>query len=228
MNEETAVEMFVGGLMMDPNTQAPVVVLKDESGDVILPIWIGVPEATSIASALKQVQMSRPLTHDLMKEVFDQLGVVVQRIVIHDLKESTYFAELVVTFGDKVMVLDSRPSDALALAVRTSAPIFVLTKVLEAAKVLFSNATGGLGQSSESESSESEADQSGSDIEESAPESQVPQGDESEKDPREPNSAASTKNDESFDKVSDFRVVDKEKWKDLLADLDPDDFKYRQ
>ena len=94
MNEETAIEMFVGGLMMDPNTQAPVVVLKDESGDVILPIWIGVPEATSIASALKQVQMSRPLTHDLMKEIFDQLGVVVQRIVIHDLKESTYFANL--------------------------------------------------------------------------------------------------------------------------------------
>ena len=223
MNEEAAIEMFVGGLMMDPNTQAPVVVLKDESGDVILPIWIGVPEATSIASALKQVQMSRPLTHDLMKEIFDQLGVVVQRIVIHDLKESTYFAELVVTFGDKVMILDSRPSDALALAVRTSAPIFVLTKVLEAAKVLFSNVSGGLGQSSESE-----GDPSGSDKETTSDEAESGEVSSGNSEPREPGSAASTKNDESFDKVSDFRVVDKEKWKDLLADLDPDDFKYRQ
>lgn len=224
MNEETAIEMFVGGLMMDPNTQAPVVVLKDESGDVILPIWIGVPEATSIASALKQVQMSRPLTHDLMKEIFDQLGVVVQRIVIHDLKESTYFAELVVTFGDKVMVLDSRPSDALALAVRTSAPIFVLTKVLEAAKVLFSNVTGELSQGPESE----EEDLSSVEKDSAIMETETEATSETNSEPREPDSAASTKNDESFDKVSDFRVVDKEKWKDLLADLDPDDFKYRQ
>lgn len=221
MNEETAIEMFVGGLMMDPNTQAPVVVLKDESGDVILPIWIGVPEATSIASALKQVQMSRPLTHDLMKDIFDQLGIVVQRIVIHDLKESTYFAELVLTYGDKVMVMDSRPSDALALAVRTSAPIFVLTGVLEAAKVLFSS-TSKLIQGAEKEESnplpEDEAQGSDADVESPVEEN----------DPREPDTAASTKNDESFEKVSDFRVVDKDKWKDLLADLDPDDFKYRQ
>lgn len=225
MNEETAIEMYVGGLMMDPNTQAPVVVLKDESGDVILPIWIGVPEATSIASALKQVQMSRPLTHDLMKEVFDQLGVVVQRIVIHDLKESTYFAELVVTFGDQVIVLDSRPSDALALAVRTSAPIFVLTKVLEAAKVLFSSISGNLGQAVKN----NEEDEAGSEEqEELALENDTSLPQVVSQEPREPDSAASTKNDESFEKVSDFRVIDKDKWKDLLADLDPDDFKYRQ
>lgn len=219
MNEETAIEMFVGGLMMDPNTQAPVVVLKDESGDVILPIWIGVPEATSIASALKQVQMSRPLTHDLMKDVFDQLGVVVQRVVIHDLRESTYFAELVVTFGDKVMILDSRPSDALALAVRTSAPIFVLTKVLEAAKVLFSNAAEG-------QSEEADRQERGSEGEISEEQSGDPENATGQE--RGPDSAASTKNDESFEKVSDFRVIDKDKWKDLLADLDPDDFKYKQ
>lgn len=225
MNEETAIEMFVGGLMMDPNTQAPVVVLKDESGDVILPIWIGVPEATSLASALKQVQMSRPLTHDLMKDIFDQLGVVVQRIVIHDLRESTYYAELVVTFGDKVMVLDSRPSDALALAVRTAAPIFVLTKVLEAAKVLFSNA--GAGRESEGEVTEGEREGSTDSEGESGSGEGGAIEDRSTR-PSHPESAASTKNDASFDKVSDFRVIDKDKWQDLLADLDPDDFKYKQ
>ncbi len=216
MKEENAIEMFVGGLMVDPNTQAPVVVLKDETEEVVLPIWIGVPEATSIASALKQVQMSRPLTHDLMKGVFDQVGIEIRRVVIHDLKDSTYFAELIVTLGDKVMVLDSRPSDALALAIRASAPIFVLTKVLEEAKVLFSSGTAsGTEQAEEQSEGASEAvEDTGSTHAQAA--------DDSNPDLNSPKCV------DSFDKVQDFRVVDKEKWKDLLEDLDPDDFKYRQ
>lgn len=135
--EEKAIEMFVGGLLLDPNTQAPVVVLKDESGDICLPIWIGVAEATSIASAIKQVTMARPLTHDLMHDTFQELGVRVQRVVITELKDSTYFAELVLAQGDKVMILDSRPSDAIAIALRATAPIYVTQSVLDQAKVTF-------------------------------------------------------------------------------------------
>lgn len=135
--DETAIEMFVGGLLLDPNTQAPVVVLKDESGEVCLPIWIGVAEATSIASAIKQVTMARPLTHDLMHDTFQELGVRVQRVVITELRDSTYFAELVLAEGDKVIILDSRPSDAIAIALRASAPIYVTQSVLDQAKVTF-------------------------------------------------------------------------------------------
>ena len=117
MSNDTAIEMFVGGLVLDPNTQAPVVVLKDESGDIALPIWIGVAEATSIASAIKQLTMQRPLTHDLMQDIFAEVGVKVQRVVITDLKDSTYFAELVLSHGDKALIMDSRPSDAIAIAI---------------------------------------------------------------------------------------------------------------
>ncbi|MBX7138704.1 MAG: bifunctional nuclease family protein [Oligoflexia bacterium] len=139
MSEDTAVEMFVGGLLLDPHTQAPVVVLKDETGEIHLPIWIGIAEATSIASAIKQVSMARPLTHDLMHEVFLELGVRVERIMITELKDSTYFAELILAVGDKAIILDSRPSDAIAIALRAAAPIFVAQQVLEKAKVAFSS-----------------------------------------------------------------------------------------
>lgn len=134
---DSAVEMFVGGLVLDPATQAPIVVLKDESGEITLPIWIGIPEATSIASAIKQVTMARPLTHDLFFDLLLEVGVTVQRVVITELRESTYFAELVLGQGDRVMVLDSRPSDAIAMALRASAPIYVAQSVLDQAKVAF-------------------------------------------------------------------------------------------
>lgn len=135
MANEKAVEMFVGGLVLDPNTQAPVVILKDESGDVNLPIWIGVAEATSIASAIKQINMARPLTHDLMNSAFNELGVRVQRVIITELRDATYFAELILSAGDKALILDARPSDAIAMAIRASAPIFVAQSVLEQARV---------------------------------------------------------------------------------------------
>jgi bifunctional DNase/RNase len=135
--EDTAVEMFVGGLVLDPNTQAPVVILKDETGEFVLPIWIGVTEATSIASAIKQVNMARPLTHDLMHEIFQQAQITVQRVVITELKDSTYFAELAISKGDRVMLIDSRPSDAIAIALREAAPIFVTQSVLQTAKATF-------------------------------------------------------------------------------------------
>jgi bifunctional DNase/RNase len=166
--------MFVGGLVLDPATQAPIVVLKDESGQITLPIWIGIPEATSIASAIKQVTMARPLTHDLFFDLLLEVGVTVQRVVITELKESTYFAELVLGQGDRVMVLDSRPSDAIAMALRASAPIYVAQSVLDQAKVAFGNtnpipalepqsAEGSQEESEEGQSDESSKDFTGVD-----------------------------------------------------------------
>ncbi len=134
--EEDALEMFVSGLVLDPATQAPIVVLKDESGDIVLPIWIGVAEATSIASAIKQVAMARPLTHDLMHTALSEFGAIIERVIITELKESTYFAELFISHGERIITVDSRPSDAIALALRAAAPIFVTKQVLIAAKVL--------------------------------------------------------------------------------------------
>jgi bifunctional DNase/RNase len=170
MTNDSAVEMFVGGLVLDPATQAPIVVLKDESGQITLPIWIGIPEATSIASAIKQVTMARPLTHDLFFDLLLEVGVTVQRVVITELKESTYFAELVLGQGDRVMVLDSRPSDAIAMALRASAPIYVAQSVLDQAKVAFGNANPIPGtepqpaEGSQEESEEAQAEDSSKDF----------------------------------------------------------------
>lgn len=195
MVKEAAVEMFVGGLVMDPATQAPIVVLKDETGTVTLPIWIGITEATSIASAIKQLAMARPLTHDLFYDLLQQLGITVQRIVITELKESTYFAELVLGQGDKVFLLDARPSDAIAMALRASAPIYVSQQVLEQARIAFASQ----GQGAQSQSSSTENQDQPQEEGETAPE-QASQ---------------------------DFRAVDKDKWEEILKELDPDDFKYK-
>jgi len=197
MAEDNAVEMFVGGLLLDPHTQAPVVVLKDESGNVHLPIWIGIAEATSIASAIKQINMSRPLTHDLMYDVLTELGVQIERVVITDLKDSTYFAELILSRGEKAIILDSRPSDAIALALRASAPIFVAQQVLDRARIAFSTAPA---------SSEGQ------------PGAEDGQGGES--------SAEGKQGSAGFG-GPDFKSIDKDKWQELLNALDPDDFKYK-
>ncbi len=197
MSNETAVEMFVGGLVLDPNTQAPVVVLKDESGKLCLPIWIGIAEATSIATAIKQVAMERPLTHDLMYDVFTQIGIKIQRVVITELKESTYYAELVLMFGDKALIIDARPSDAIALALRASASIFVAQSVLEqaAAKAREAAQENNFLEFVAEDQEGAEMEHSGDDI------GEYPGG--------------------------DLTAVDKEKWQKILEDLDPDDFKYK-
>lgn len=194
MANDSAVEMFVGGLVLDPNTQAPVIVLKDESGDLCLPIWIGIAEATSIASAIKQVSMARPLTHDLMNDVFLELGVKVERVVITELKDSTYFAELVLAHGDKAIIMDSRPSDAIALALRATAPIYVMQQVLDQAKMSFSGAFPG----APSKQGQSEG-----------------------------TSEEGSKEEGEGEKGPDFKNIDKDKWTEILDDLDPDDFKYK-
>ena len=117
------IELFIAGLVLDPDSNTPIVILKDDSGDRCLPIWIGVNEATAIASALKKVPLARPLTHDLLHQIVDTLGGKVAKISITRLEENTFFANVEIINGEVVHQIDARPSDALALAVKVSAPI---------------------------------------------------------------------------------------------------------
>jgi bifunctional DNase/RNase len=129
------VEMKIRGLMMDPVTNMPIVVLKDVQGQAILPIWVGVYEANAIALEIEKVETPRPMTHDLLKNVFLGLDVRVQKIVVNDLKDDTFYAIIWVEREGQMMTIDSRPSDALALALRMDCPIFVDERVLKNAKV---------------------------------------------------------------------------------------------
>ena len=125
------VEMQIKGLMMDPVTNVPIVILKDEEGTRVLPIWVGPSEASAIALQIENVAPPRPMTHDLLRDVVGALGVTVSRVIISALKGSTFFALLELRQGADVILVDARPSDALALAVRTRAPIFVRPEVFE-------------------------------------------------------------------------------------------------
>jgi bifunctional DNase/RNase len=166
MVKDEAIEMFVGGRVVDKNTDSPVVILRDEKGDITLPIWIGLAEATSIASALNQIVPSRPLSHDLMHKII----------------------------GERVSFIDARPSDALAIALREAAPIFVHLSVLD--QVRETNIPIPIPAKEESDAKSGE--------EASGPEDTI-----------KPHTA------------SDFRAIDKKKWKEILSELDPDDFKYK-
>jgi uncharacterized protein len=129
------VEMKIRGLMMDPVTNMPIVVLKDVQGQAILPIWVGVYEANAIALEIEKVQTPRPMTHDLIKNVLLGLDVHVHKIVVSELKDDTFYALICVERGGEMMTIDSRPSDALALALRMDCPIFVDEQVLKNSKV---------------------------------------------------------------------------------------------
>ena len=125
------IEMKVNGIVLDPQTNVPIVVLKDATGKRALPIWIGLLEASAIAMELEKIKIHRPLTHDLLKNMLEQLQAVVVKIEITDIKNNTYYALIHVDQQGKVMAIDARPSDAIALALRTQSPIFVATEVLE-------------------------------------------------------------------------------------------------
>ena len=129
------VEMKIRGLMMDPVTNMPIVVLKDVQGTAILPIWVGVYEANAIALEIEKVQTPRPMTHDLLKNVLLGLEVQVQKVVVSDLKDDTFYAIIWMERDGQTISLDSRPSDALALALRLDCPIFVSEQVLKNSKV---------------------------------------------------------------------------------------------
>jgi uncharacterized protein len=128
-------EVKIRGLMMDPVTNMPVVVLKETQGNGVLPIWVGVYEANAIALEIEKVQTPRPMTHDLLKNVLNGLNVHVQKVVVSDLREDTFYALIWMERDGETISMDSRPSDALALALRLDCPIFVEDQVLKSSKM---------------------------------------------------------------------------------------------
>jgi uncharacterized protein len=161
------IEMKVSGIVLDPQTNVPIVILKDSAGKRTLPIWIGLLEASAIAMELEKIKIHRPLTHDLLRNILEQLHAVVVKIEITDIKNNTYYALIHLEAAGKVMSIDSRPSDAIALALRTGSPIFVADAVLD-------------------------------------------------------------KSSQIDEKSQDFSQDNKDKWTEILENLDPDDFgKYK-
>ena len=130
------VPMSIKGLMLDPVSNSPIVVLKDEEEKFFLPIWVGIFEANAIALQLENVTTPRPMTHDLLRNMIAELNARVIRVVINDLRDSTFFAQIRLITGEKTLELDARPSDAIALALRTEAPIFVAQTVLDQAQTI--------------------------------------------------------------------------------------------
>ena len=130
------VEMKVEGLTLDPLTNMPIIILKDLLSDKALPIWVGYFEANAIALEIEKINTPRPMTHDLLRSMISSLHAKVKHVLINDLKDNTFFAVISVIQNGDDMTIDSRPSDAIALALRTKSPIFVEEKVIEAAKKL--------------------------------------------------------------------------------------------
>ena len=128
------VEMKIRGLMMDPVSNMPIVLLKDVGSDTVLPIWVGVYEANAIALEIEKVSTPRPMTHDLIKSVLTGLDALVHKVVVTELKDDTFYAVIWLEREGQVVSVDSRPSDALALALRVDCPIFVDDEVLKTSK----------------------------------------------------------------------------------------------
>ncbi|MDZ7639998.1 MAG: bifunctional nuclease family protein [Bryobacterales bacterium] len=128
------VEMKIRGLMMDPVTQMPIVILKDVGGNTILPIWVGIYEANAIALEIEKVTTPRPLTHDLIKTLLLGMEASLRKVVVSELRDDTFYAVIWLEREGKLMTIDSRPSDALALALRLDCPIYVDDQVLQSSK----------------------------------------------------------------------------------------------
>lgn len=137
------VPMFIKGLMLDPVSNSPIVVLKDDDEKFFLPIWVGIFEANAIALQLENVTTPRPMTHDLLRNLIAEMDGRVTRVVISDLRDSTFFAQIRVISGGRTLELDARPSDAIALALRTEAPIFVAQEVLDQAQTISPDSSEG-------------------------------------------------------------------------------------
>jgi hypothetical protein len=129
------VKMTIKGLMMDPVSNMPIIVLRDPEGDAVLPIWVGIFEANAIAMQIEKIASPRPMTHDLLRNVIETLRARIDRVVITDLKDNTFFALIHLDRNGESVVIDSRPSDAMALAIRADAPIFVEEAVLRRSSV---------------------------------------------------------------------------------------------
>ena len=128
------IEMTIKGLMVDPITNMPIIILRDQEGQRVLPIWVGVFEANAIALQIENVQTPRPMTHDLLKNIIDDLSAQVERIVVTELKENTFYALIHLRTNGHSIEVDARPSDAIALALRTRSPIFVEEAVIQNAR----------------------------------------------------------------------------------------------
>jgi uncharacterized protein len=128
------VEMKIRGLMMDPVTNMPIVILKDPGSDAVLPIWVGIYEANAIALEIEKVATPRPMTHDLIKNLLMGLDTRVHKVVVSDLREDTFYAVIWLERDGHIISIDSRPSDALALALRLDCPIYVEEQVLKTSK----------------------------------------------------------------------------------------------
>jgi bifunctional DNase/RNase len=136
MGFENSIQMSVGGLTLDPVTKAPIVILQDRDNKLNLPIWIGLLEATAMATELEGIKMSRPMTHDLLRNLLSELGATVECVQITDLKDNTYFAAIHLRVNGDLRIIDSRPSDAISLALRTKSPIYVDKRVIESSSIL--------------------------------------------------------------------------------------------
>jgi uncharacterized protein len=130
------IEMTIKGLMVDPVTNMPIIILRDEAGDRVLPIWVGIFEANAIALQIENVATPRPMTHDLLRNVIQDLDGQVQKVVVSELRENTFFVVIYVAVRGEALLIDARPSDAIALALRTKSPIFVEEEVIDNAKSL--------------------------------------------------------------------------------------------
>jgi uncharacterized protein len=130
------IEMTIKGLMVDPITNMPIIILRDKDGQRVLPIWVGVFEANAIALQMENVTTPRPMTHDLLKNVISDLKADIQKIVVSDLRENTFYALIYLVVNGEPVAIDARPSDAIALALRAQAPIFVEDSVIDHAKTV--------------------------------------------------------------------------------------------
>jgi uncharacterized protein len=129
------IEVKIRALMMDPNSGTPIIILKDIDSDTMLPIWVGAYEANAIALEIEKIAPPRPMTHDLLRNLITELGIQVERVVVTSLRDNTFFAEIEMRTSDgNRMVLDSRPSDAIALALRADCPIYVDMEVINASR----------------------------------------------------------------------------------------------
>ena len=127
-------EMKIKGLMIDPITNMPIIILRDPASSAVLPIWVGIFEANAIALQIEKIVTPRPMTHDLLKSMIGGLQATVEKVVITDLKDNTFYAVIFLSRQGTLLPIDSRPSDAIALALRTNSPIFVNSEVIEKAK----------------------------------------------------------------------------------------------
>jgi len=130
------IEMTIKGLMVDPITNMPIVILRDKGGDRVLPIWVGIFEANAIALQIENISTPRPMTHDLLRNVIQDLKASVQKVVVCDLQDNTFYALIYLGLHGDTLAIDARPSDAIALALRTRAPIFVEETVIDNAKTV--------------------------------------------------------------------------------------------